>query len=215
MSPINLEVFCGQGDPRSYLCRPFRLDGGTAATNGHILVWLEEGREGVDTLDAPQGFLDRIGVHIDRARETTSKADGSLIDVASITWPTMACAVCTGRGYVTQIDCPDCEGFGEFEHGNHTYDCMECDGWGLASSPEQADQTTCNSCIGTGLNYRCSTSLRHVQEGHNFSPAAIYVRLMQQHLPGCRITPEMRANTFHFAFEGGCGALSPITFREA
>lgn len=197
-----LARFCAKQDIRYYLEKPIRQDGHLYATNGHILVRIE---------DDPATEARTACVKDDQGHAPpncaallkTLVAEWFLpIDVSALPEPG-ACKACSGSGAV--LECPDCDGKGEFEHGNWNYDCKECDGAGVVKrSAFSGRKVPCGDCDGTGKDDHIKVELR----GAGFQLR--YLKLMAE-LPGVELSvnPNDPRTTHYFRFDGGVGAVMP------
>lgn len=144
MSDDLLLPFCGRNDHRAWLNQPWTLGGMRCATNGKVLVVL-------DTVDATKP--DTPGLpQPDQLRKLvaqTMDAAGPWHPIEPVQFD--PCSQCEGSGKVRSKECPDCDGDGEFWHGNHTYDCRECEGTGWLIGGPDDDEIDCPSCGGTAV----------------------------------------------------------------
>jgi hypothetical protein len=87
------------------------------------------------------------------------------------------CDACNGSGEQDSSSCNDCDGEGEFQHGDYIYECQRCQGTGIADYPYNI---TCKKCRGSG----CKEDQVMQIDGWNFN--GIYLRLIAD-LPGAMI----------------------------
>lgn len=190
---IDLKPFCASADDmRTYLHAPWRTVDGIVATNGHIIICVPD--EGGDYPGEPKTIKNVV------ASLTKKYPAGEFLDLKSITLPPkIICETCKGTGHYRIIDCEDCDGDGEFYHGNHYYHCKECDGEGSVRAavgrPEQ-----CDDCGGMGEK---STII----DVGSSSYQRKYLAQLQA-LPNCRISPIKNSGS-RFEFDGGFGWLMP------
>lgn len=182
---IDLQKFCGANDIRSYLEKPFSVDGHTIATNGHIAVRVPGVEEG--TAEASESLAAAV-------RKMFSRVSGDYVPLPDL--PERGeCEHCHGSGRLDQDDCDDCDGEGEFTHGNHTYTCEECNGTGLVKGP-----VVCLKCGGTGEPFAV------VKVGEVTFQAKL-LRMIAD-LPGARINLQNDwSEPTAFIFDGGDGRV--------
>lgn len=196
---INITRFCANSDdPREYLRTPFRCPEGITATNGHILICMDDdGGKHPDAVENTKGYVAKFKAYIDDPKR-------SWMDAASIALPeAKPCMACNGKGYVHEEDCDDCDGEGEFQHGSHWYDCKECDGNGkVLAGAGSGSKTPCHTCSGSGEDFQTV-----VVGGSAFQRKYL---AMIGGLPECRLgLPEDPLGTAVFTFTGGFGAIMP------
>lgn len=193
--PLDLQQFCSRRDLRTYLNQPWTHRGFRCASNGHILVCVPD-----------QASADEMAAHplAEKIPDILAKAGKAhYIPLPPFPQP-KPCKSCGGSGTTLQSACGDCDGEGEFDHGNHTYSCQECDGDGwLSAVPGQtgAQEQDCPECRGAGY-YRQSAPVGDA--GYD----VVYLRLLAQ-LPNLRICTNGQAHGAHFVFDGGEGMLMP------
>ena len=142
---IDLTVFCGKGDVRTYLHDPFSIGEYSYATDGHVAIRIPRRDDVPEIENAPD-----IG-----------KVFAPLVDLAFQPLPSITilavslpeCRDCDGKGYGEK--CSECHG-----EGNHGCDCEycgrecdECDGTGImiADGDLPEDQRLpCETCDGRG-----------------------------------------------------------------
>lgn len=182
---IDLQKFCAENDIRSYLEKPFAVDGHTVATNGRIAVRVPGVEEG--TAEASEQLAAAV-------RKMFSRTHADFVPMPGLP-ERVECDHCHGTGQLDEDDCDDCDGAGEFTHGNHIYTCEECDGTGRVNGP-----VICLKCGGTGEPFT-------VVKVGEVTFQAKYLRLIAD-LPGARINlnddwPDPTA----FIFDGGDGRI--------
>lgn len=99
---IDLQKFCGTDWYRTYLHKPFSLDGFTWATNGHVIVRVDP-VEGVEPLPKDRPL---------NAAATLAGMESATFFPPSFSLPP--------EEPVGEIECPSCDGRG------HEHDCPEC-----------------------------------------------------------------------------------------
>ncbi len=198
-----LKRFCKKpGGFRDHLCSPIRRNGFLYATNGWIAIRIEDD----PSIEASEGketdTLHRIFEHGDiEFHELPALPDA------------IKCRYCKGTGIQYLEECSDCDGDGDFIHGNHRYDCKECDGSGEVDSGEVSDKPKgCFHCNGSG-EADCT---------HGAIPTKVGGLYFQNHLlrmivnlPNARIEhvtefDEKSTPAAHFIFDGGEGAVMPF-----
>jgi len=175
--------------------RPLEIDGSLYYTNGKIIV------------TAPLMDVDRDNAHslADKVKKYGDVANGNcgfnnLPEFPDFSW----CARCNGHGAVEFKECEDCDGRGWFEHGNHDYDCKNCEETGRVVV-EGGEKFPCSHCRGTGIINVGSTRI----DGFPFG--LVYLSLIKM-LPGarvCVVPPEAGDDvaTLLFRYDHGVGAL--------
>ncbi|MBN3003386.1 hypothetical protein JW897_06500 [Chromobacterium alkanivorans] len=185
---INLQPFCAsQNDFRDWMRTPFRMNGKSYASNGHILIETEGG----DHPDIPAIMIQRI-TDILASLPTAGYQALPVIPAPKF----RPCRTCTGRG--DKPTCPACVGHGKFKHYDDWYDCKPCDGKGHFNDP-------CQDCNATG---QIDTS-RPVRVGiARFQRN--YLSLIAQLPTPLLATGSMPDDIAGFTFHGGRGALMPL-----
>lgn len=182
--------------------KPIRRDGYLYATNGWIAIRIADDAaiEASDTEKSPN--LARVFEHGDVEFHPLPALPDAI-----------KCPQCNGTGKEYLEDCEDCDGDGDFIHGNHRYDCKECNGDGkVKASAETTEPTPCHHCNGSGEADPRDGSQPIKIGGLHFQP---YLLRMIAGLPNARIehvTPP-DATTLpaaHFVFDGGEGAVMPF-----
>ena len=143
MNHEQLMKFCNPNDIRHYCAAPQLMpDGRVCATNGHIFILAEKYDGGAVCPAIPENIgatvLKNVAAIGDAKDWASIESLGIVLD---------KCGECHGVGTVTSHECDDCDGRGEFAHGNHDYECAECDGTGRV---RHKVPTTCDVCRGTG-----------------------------------------------------------------
>lgn len=183
---IDLKPFYAVSDIRKYMLTPFIVDGQTIATNGQILIRVR-GVDPAANQDAPIA---------QSVRELFGKAYTDFVPLPTLP-KAQKCRLCKGAGFIEDADCEDCDGRGEFMHGDHIYECKNCDGTGTAGRVECWD----SECDGGFV--------REVVKIGDATFSARYLRLIAA-LPNARICPDGPQGTAAFVFDGGDGRLMPM-----
>lgn len=197
---IDLQKFCAGGDDqRTHLRQPWRAPVGIVATDGAVLIVVSE-----TTGDVAEY---RPGVHPNVSKMLNDNpVSGPWIALDSIELPPKTvCVRCNGGGQLWTLECPDCGGDGEFDHGSHNYTCRECNGAGVMrdSSPfDGAYPGTCQDCRGDGA------AIQPVELPGGTCFQRRYLALLAD-LPGCEIAPPSTWKAARFRFDGGEGLLMP------
>lgn len=151
-------------DPRKYCRAPTRMsDGRVVATNGAALIVVPQ-HDGEFEPTAPENEKKII-----ERTDLTALTDWR--PMASLVMPEMQpCGLCKGSRLIAETACPDCDGRGEFDHGNHTYACQECDGQGFTDSrmATAGDENTkhCHMCDGLGVASHYLVLVPGIQDGY-------------------------------------------------
>lgn len=171
---MDITKFCAPGDIRYYLHKPMRHDGYLYATNSHIAVRIEDD----PTIEAePMPASLQNSVLQKMATDTTDRTWRPVPQVNGAA--TKPCAYCDGTGRV--VKCPDCDGDGEFEHGDHTYECKACDAAGRVASASKDVGEKCLDCCGSGVSWKETVEFDGVHI------AARYIYLIGTEIPGAEI----------------------------
>lgn len=197
MDEQTLLKFCAKsGEIRNYMTTPIRRNGFIYATNGHIAVCIPDDGSfsGENTSEIPSFRFVHDAMEI-LADDQFKTIDVSMPEVEP-------CKTCGGTRKVRK--CGDCDGDGVFQHGNHDYECLECDGDGWVIGEGNQD---CPDCDGTGSDKYQTVKVEHQHL------AVRYVELMNT-LPSVRLyTPPDNGKTCFFKFDGGFGAVIPCRPR--
>lgn len=170
---MDITNFCAPGDIRSYMHKPMRHDGYLYATNGHIAVRIEDD----PAIEAEPMPANLQNVLQNMSTDTTERAWRPVPQVNGA--DAKPCAYCDGTGRAVQ--CPDCDGDGEFEHGDHMYECKSCDASGWVASPSKDVVGKCLDCCGSGVNSKETVEFDGVHI------AARYIYLIGAEIPGAEI----------------------------
>lgn len=196
---IDLAPFCGQNDVREYLNAPFSVCGGTGASDGNALVWVDRHIQAPEVSPAASGNMAGVVNH--------ARADGGpWIPAESIRTSTSKCKICDGTGRVKAVECEDCDGKGAFDHGRHEYECQECDGYGVKNLTGSGDE--CPQCGGSGA---CGIG-RPSSVGNDRWTVSSHLIAKLQALPSCRLCQyaDIPRPGLKFVFDGGCGVVMPM-----
>lgn len=206
--PIDLAPFCArpQNDSRSYLWRPFALEGGTAASNWHLLVWVSEDR-GAEPLSSESAA--KIAGVAAKAKARALLADGWQ-PVSGVALSDKRCPRCNGHGALSFVKCDDCDGEGNFWHGRHEYECQNCEGRGELLQPgrKQFDyegERVCEHCCGTRLRPNMPSGIGCDRQ----TVQSVYIALLQQ-LPNAEIAHAQDEKVFYVRFDGGVAAVRAL-----
>ena len=171
---MDITKFCAPGDIRYYLHRPMRHEGYLYATTRHIAVRIEDD-PAIEAEPMPASLQN--GVLQNMATDMTERAWHPVpqVDTSSA----KSCLHCGGTGRV--VKCPDCDGDGEFEHGDYTYECKSCDASGWVAAPSKGAGKECPDCCGSGVNWQETVEFDGVHI------AARYIHLIGTEIPGAEI----------------------------
>lgn len=200
---IDLKQFCGpQDDTRPYLRVPFTFEGDTYvyATDGYIAVRVlkSNGYEGEIFDSIPLSTAGMRCIFDHNAAEYTAPIPVSAPE-------RLPCDSCGQTGKIkapATYECGDCDGDGEFQHGNHRYSCKECDGDGKVKSKFDTVLADCEKCQGTGQNYGV------VKFGHAFFSGKYVAKIAA--LPNAKIQVRDAFKNAHFTFDDGEGVVMPV-----
>jgi hypothetical protein len=197
---MDLKRFCAnKSDPRAYLREPWAHKGYVYATNGHIVV----------RVPAPDQ-AEAIAEHKAAATAEGLFATFPAIEAQPLPPFTLGeeCFFCAGTGEAYSVDCPDCDGEGEFIHGAHDYECKECEGGGFVDAEKiPENKTVCHACYGRGYKaHRAPVG----PMGAGFD--ASYLSWIAA-LPGVLFAARGPAESGRFTFDGGEGLLMPMRER--
>lgn len=195
MAPELMQRFCARDDDiREPLRKPWRLNGSIYMTNGHILLRIaDDGRDVPDAAGRPDAevlFKKNVRAEFAPLPNLPSKKTVGL------------CYQCGGRGVWSAADCEDCNGQGCFDHGNHEYQCKECDGDGRVEM-EGAAESLCDVCDGDGESTMHGTDIGDARF------ATHYLRRLTL-LPGLTVSIAGETDPMVFNFDGGAGLLMPM-----
>ena len=171
---MDITKFCATNDLRHYLHKPMRHDGYLYATTGHIAVRIEDD-PAIEAEPMPANLQNSVLQKM--ATDTTDRTWHPVPQVNGAA--TKPCAYCDGTGRV--VECPDCDGDGEFEHGDHTYKCKACDASGWVASPIKGAGAKCHDCHGSGMSWQETVEFDGVHI------AARYIYLIGTEIPGAEI----------------------------
>lgn len=184
---------------RLYMHTPWRHQGRIFATNGHVLIAIDDnGRDGV----SPHEPGRHPKIELILKHEYPDSAFAPLPDIGGITKP---CVRCHGAGFHFEIDCDDCDGRGAFDHGKHTYTCVECNGGGTVGS--KTERTRCETCAGFGESGWWQECDKTDIGDARFQTR--YLRLFAG-LPNVRIATGGPNDKAIIRFDGGMGVVMPM-----
>lgn len=196
--PIDLARFCAsQSDGRSYLRQPFHRGGFMYGCNGQIAVRVVASPEAVK--DVPELEAQHI-----------PKLESLFTGMSERTdWRTLPpmqmpeeCHRCKGTGVLVGEICMSCDGDGEFEHYDYTYECKSCDGDGIHEAEGGTGRLRCNV-------RGCFRGLLSKGEAIGANRAdAVYLYWLSE-LPDVSISPGKTGEHIFFKFTGGDGVLMP------
>ena len=131
---IDLQAWCAKQDVRKYLEQPFNCMEKTVATNGHVMICVDEMPGYEEAVKSVYGTVERFLNH---------SGDYSQLD-SSLACPNLeACEKCEGTGQLKRIECRECDGSGEVEfnsgYNDYEVECAGCDGIGTTQEPGECD----------------------------------------------------------------------------
>lgn len=171
---MDITKFCATNDPRHYLHKPMRHDGFLYATTGHIAVRIEDD-PAIEAEPMPASLQNSV-----LQKMATDDTDRTWRPVPQVNGATAKpCAYCDGMGRV--VACPDCDGDGEFEHGDYMYECKSCDASGWVAAPSKGVEQKCLDCCGSGVSWQETVEFDGVHI------AARYIHLIGTEIPGAEI----------------------------
>ena len=171
---MDITKFCAPGDIRHYLHKPMRHEGFLYATNGHIAVRVADD-PAIEAEPMPANLQNSVLQKM--ATDTTDRTWRPVPQVNGAA--AKPCAYCDGTGRV--VECPDCDGDGEFEHGDHTYECKACDASGWVASPIKGAGAKCHDCHVSGISWQETVEFDGVHI------AARHIYLIGTEIPGAEI----------------------------
>jgi len=197
---IDLSRFCCT--VRKDLAVPFSVANGTAACNGHLVVWVDQPCE-----TRVEGLLPtKVAGYVMHAKEAAAlDGDWRRMDALASTFD--PCHRCSGSGHVHVVTCDECDGDGEFRHGSHFYQCQACYGSGECVESGDASGVRCRECCGTGKAQQLVpglivTNAMRERRGIN----AIYAEQLRL-LPHAEICTALVNDCFPIRFDGGVAML--------
>ncbi|HLP97509.1 MAG TPA: hypothetical protein VK149_03590 [Sideroxyarcus sp.] len=199
-----LKTFCAKNSShRKYMQSPIRRDGHLYATNGWIGIRIPDDAtvEATDTME------------LQRLCALFEHGEIEFHPLPALPEP-VKCKHCHGTGKIYQEECPDCDGDGDFWHGNYKYDCKECDGSGMlkCESNDDSKAESCWDCNGTGeADYRNGAVPVKIGDLH-FQPHLLRLicDLPNAKIEQVRTTDPQQTPGTHFIFDGGEGVVMPI-----
>jgi|GEM_PF-1895771 len=218
-----LQPFCArETDPREHMRAPLRAGDDAVGVNGRVAVGLF-GQANLVPDGAPASEKLAKGLAKLKASWAAVPAD-AWRPFSDIELPKDAekhvCKLCSGHKFVVSEKCRDCDGDGEFEHGNHTYDCKNCEGEGQIVEPSAEGEegaVFCWECEGKGWSYKnrfLCCKVPGMPDG--FGVQEIYVEKLAAiealewayvHGDGVGVS----CGTVYLRFAGGWGVLMPCS----
>lgn len=199
-----LKRFCQKpGGYRAELQKPIRRDGFLYATTGWIAIRVEDD----PSIKAGNGGTALPNIH--------TAFDHGEIEFHPLPMlpEAIKCKHCNGKGIEYLKECPDCDGEGDFVHGNHTYQCKECDCAGTVKSDEKTTKPTgCWHCGGTGEADYSGGAIPTQVGGLHFQNYLLrmIVNLPNAHIEHVYPSDEKSLPGTHFIFDGGEGVVMPF-----
>ena len=193
--------FCAKNDIRRYLLTPYRNDGYVVASDGAVAVRVLESLIAESVGEKAEGAPD-ISKLVEKYRLECAEVPGVLLP-QDLPKP-KPCVRCNGTGEAHE--CLACDGKGEFEHFDETYDCRTCGGIGTLPAGEtyaSPRAVECDECRGTGWdrNSGADIGLGHFALRYLHKLAA---------LGEVRIFPRDDTKAAYFTFSHGDGVLMPL-----
>lgn len=192
-----LDIFTEKDGFRYSLAMPHRANGFLYASNGYIAVRVQDDPAIPCCENNGTPLFVDIPKNVEKWLSNTSDFDFQPIVLPEPVNET--CPNCKGSGLF--IKCVECDGTGEFEHGDYTYTCKSCDGKGRKKS--DTGNLDCEECNGSGVR-EAFIPLR----GMFFLPTSIRAIAV---LPGIELAaipgPFMQVK---FRFNGGCGIIATV-----
>jgi len=209
---FDLSIFCGTSEePRSYLHTPWIERGGVAATDGHVMVFVESPQMvSGDVKDTtPKAMIGKMDKFLDL------EFSGNAHPLSGIDIPKLKCPMCEGSRFLVSTICEDCNGEGEFQHGAHWYSCQECEGDGknhVAADKGSTNSALCPYCSGIGIK-KFADSDPYVKIGEVYVAPNILTRVNT--LPNAVLyVGDDPGGSVTFRFDGGRGVLMPLDMRR-
>jgi hypothetical protein len=214
---IDLTRFCANDtDPREHLYKPWKDGKWVYATNGHMAVRVAAELY-PDAVDKPEEAPDVGGLF----RKYLEDRQGLEFLLMPPIKGLHKCMDCEGTGKVRAIKCPDCTD-GEFRHGEHTYQCQNCEGSPAGAGWEFLDEymavqphevkRTCQACDGLGFSMRQNGNTQLGEAGYSTVYLAFFAGLPQVRVcPGEPAPEHWKPSPAPaiFTFDGGHGLLMP------
>lgn len=199
---IDLMRFCAnQSDHREYLRQPWLEGDWVYATNAHVCVRVPPElsipcEPGTSKHPKPSLMFAQFG-----------RDEGEYRQLPKLPL-LLACGACHGKGILNVRRCPDCTD-GTFQHGQHWYDCQNCEGEpvdaGWIATPQSTDtKMACFHCAGRGAQSG------PVYVGDKTIAELIYLTWLSK-LPGLVYRTNGGMNAIHFKFDGGEALLMQRT----
>lgn len=199
---IDLKPFCGRNDPRTELNQPWCDGGFTYASNAHLAIKIVGERP---KLPGAPSFAKQLARFFEEAHANSVPLP--------IEFPSQAeetCETCNGKKYTLFSSCGDCSGNGSFEHGQHDYECKECEGSGGYYQPARESDEGSEDCMTCGGRGTTSRYIYLVANGITHGYQEKYLRLIAA-LPNVRFfVTDDNTRCARFDFDGGSGVLMPV-----
>ena len=196
MKPELLQRFCGHpaNEIRVWITAPWREGGHIYATNGHMLVRIPD--DGRDVAERGQNHP-----HVQRLFDGVAGVDG-FAPIPSDLPQQSQCEACDGNGWHDGYRCGDCDGHGQFDHGNHNYDCKNCNASGQIEA-----ENICSACGGFGSYGSVGDTGARTPVGDTGYQTR-YLRFLAT-FPGMVLAPN-GGHGAPFKFDGGEGIIMPM-----
>lgn len=209
---FDLSSWTGADDVRVWINQPFNMMGKTVATNGHLMIFVDE-----DKQYTGNQFRESTKTTVAKIRSDISKVDfhTNLSDLKLSVPKNKPCTLCSGTGHCTWIECKECKGDGDltFLNGFNEYwvECKSCDGDGGKDKPaENTWDRKCDTCCGQG---RIFDKLDHVEIlGITIQPS--YFELLLTLGGGVKVGRTEDENMLYFSSRVGAGVVMRYTVKE-
>jgi hypothetical protein len=197
-----LQTFCAVNDSREHRNKPHRIGDFVYALNGYMVIRvpfeLVTGIEAGSLSSAAPESNQYVYLFDNR------KPVGERIEIPKpVRTVENTCLRCDGKGKDYEArHCEDCNGNGEFTHGEHIYSCKECDGSGKKANYKEIS-LTCDTCLGSLFDkYKAAPVGKHYYDMRYLAIASA--------LPNVRIeaSPEKDTSLVKFFFDDGEGFIT-------
>lgn len=188
-----LQMFvANENETRVFMRKPILRGDWIYSTNGHVAVRVlkQDGIDAHETDSIPK--LESLFTNNKR----DAADDIPRLPVAE------KCRDCDGRGF--NYKCQDCDGEGTFDHGQHEYDCQECNCCGQVMSGEEEDKQPCWRCNGSG------DAAQPVKVGIQHFDRRYLAKIMQLPCIKFSTNPDDSMGSGYFTFDGGEGLIMPM-----
>lgn len=200
---IDFAPFCAKDDVRTYLNQPWREGDDAFASNGYMGVMVIGGATS-EMPDPPEKIAGAIKRFLRAAEDCRTE-----IRVVIPEGDAKECLHCYGSGWLVAEQCDDCDGEGCFDHGAHSYTCLECGGEGETRRPSSSTSKgaiRCPQCHGSGHESRY-LKLKAGGVTYQFQEKFLFPI---KELPGSRLyVSGDNQKSARFEFDGGSGILMP------